>query len=81
MDANPYVIERMTAEYCQRRLAEAKNFRLLRTLRVLRAGETPAESRPLWCPLVLAFARGLIGLGRRLQAVAEPPAQPACETC
>jgi len=75
MDANPYLIERMTAEYCQRRLAEAKNFRLLR------AGKTPAESRSLWCPLVLAFAHGMIALGRRLQAAAEPPAQPACETC
>jgi len=78
MDANPDLIERMTDEYCQRRLAEAKNFRWLRALR---AGKTPAESRPLWCPLVLAFAHGLIALGRRLQAAAEPPPRPARETC
>jgi hypothetical protein len=66
----------MAAEYAQRRLAEAEQRRLLQALKPVCA------SRPAWCPLLLALAHGLIALGQRLQAAAEPQpqAQPAYET-
>ena len=75
MNQSIYLLEHMTAEYTQRRLAEAQQRHLLD---VLKAG---CAARPAWCPLVLALARGLIALGRRLQAAAEPLPQPIHETC
>ncbi len=75
MDANYYLIEHLTADYAQRRLAEAQQRRLLE------AAKGICAQMPVWCPVVLALARALIALGRRLQAAAEPRRQAIQETC
>jgi hypothetical protein len=75
MDANPYLMEKMAGAYQQRRLQEAENYRLLRTIHT---NQTPP---PFWRPLVLALAAGLITLGHRLENAAEPEPQLACKTC
>jgi hypothetical protein len=75
MNDNLYALEKLNAAYRQRREQEAEHSRLLHEIRA-QSGE-----RPAWCPVALTLARGLIALGQRLQALAEPKPQPACETC
>jgi hypothetical protein len=76
MNTQPYFLEKMSAEYQQRRMQEAEQSRLRHELRA--AANPP---RPIWCPLALALAAALIALGRRLQHAAEPQPKLACETC
>lgn len=75
MNDNPYLLERMAEAHRQHRMQEAEQSRLLRRLK-------PVPIRqPVWRPIVLSLAHGLIAAGRRLEHAAEPHPQPACETC
>ncbi len=75
MNENLYALEKLADAYRQRRLAESEHSRLLQELR---AG---SGERPAWCPGALSIAHVLISLGQRLQTLAEPRPEPACETC
>jgi hypothetical protein len=75
LNDNPYIIEHRAEEYRQRRLQEAAQARLLHSLAPERIWQ------PVWRPVILTLARGLIAAGRRLEHAAELRSQPACETC
>jgi hypothetical protein len=75
MNDNPYLVEQLSEQYRQRRMKEAEQTRLLRSLE-------PVPARlPAWRTMVLSVAHGFIAVGQRLERAAELRPQPACESC